>query len=160
MGLVGEVTGGGDDVSKSEIPIEIITLERELGVTPHGSRHVGGFTEESDYDYFFDATAIGIKWLQDNGYERQFATGYWDGAEETPDAPNDNVSLVAYRHPKLPIQVLALSHDYYPIYFDANEKVKSMQGAVILETRDGRITTYKHFIAKAREQTKEVAPNA
>lgn len=134
---------------KTEIYIEIMTLERELKVTPHGSRHVGGFTDKSDYDYFFDGYDAGINWLKDRGYERQFSMGYF----EDSDTPSDEVSLVSYRHPKLPIQVLALSHEYYPIYFAANELVKSMEGAAILNTRDGRVTTYKHFIAQAERAT-------
>lgn len=140
-------------MSKSEISAEIAAIEKKLLAVPHGSRHVGGWTDKSDYDYFFEGSDHGIQWLKKRGYERQFATGYFDGDEV--DEPGDDVSLVAYRHPTLPIQVLALSHDYYPVYYAANELVKSMEGAAILETREGRVTTYKHFIAKARELVEE-----
>jgi hypothetical protein len=135
---------------KSEILIEIMALEKALRVVPHGSRHVGGWTEDSDYDYFCDAYENNIKWLKEGGYTVQFTTGYFDDNEPI-EQPSEDVSLVAYRHPTLPIQVCVMSHEYYPIYYAANEMVKSMEGAKILETREGRVTTYKHVIARARE---------
>lgn len=142
--------------NKPEIYIEIMNLERVLGVTPHGSRHVGGWTDKSDWDYFCEGTIKNLNWLKSNGYIVQFATGYFGG--DDPDGTMyEGRAFIAHKHPTLPIQVLAMSLEYYPVYFTANEQVKSMQGASILNTREGRVTTYKHFIAIERAKPSKTA---
>jgi len=117
---------------------EIIAAIVEAGGKITGSHYVGGVHDGSDIDYFIS------DWMMPGLNLRSL------GFSEDPLHYMGIDDFVSLRHDSLPLNLIVMNDDYFPIYDEANDNVHAMKGHLDLSTREGRVKWFKHFIAVAR----------
>lgn len=104
-----------------------------IGCKPTGSRYVGGFTDESDWDFYVIETNQVLDWLKSNGFTTKCEKLY------------DELGFRSWRHSSLPVNVLTMTEDYFAAYDYANEEVKICGKP--LDTRKQRVGQFQFFLA-------------